>query len=336
MQFVFSPIGHTTVPTVCGDRLIAGAWVDYAMCRFVAYHGPPIRLDELLYEPDHSLIKQSTHARERTEPLNGDGWGVGWYDLDRASEPAVYRAVRPAWNDENMRQISPLVETHLYFAHVRAASPGLAVQQLNCHPFPGGQYALGDATILDSLEHARQRLLFMHNGVLGGYRDVIRRLRTELDDDHYFGIRGTTDSEHAFAVIQNALGRDVREPSVSDLADAVRDGLGYLESLKRDLGRTDATTWANFCLTDGKSIVATRYASSGETPQSLYIGEAGSFESDGRFCSTPDPQGDEATLIASEPLFDDDRVWRDVPPNHLVTVGPDGETAVEPLHLPTP
>jgi predicted glutamine amidotransferase len=44
-----------------------------------------------------------------------------------------------------MRRVSPVVETPLYFAHVRTASPGLAVHQLNCHPFPDGQHALEDS-----------------------------------------------------------------------------------------------------------------------------------------------------------------------------------------------
>jgi predicted glutamine amidotransferase len=302
------------------------------MCRFVAYHGPPIRLDELLYRPEHSIIHQSAHAREREEPLNGDGWGVGWYEPGRSPEPGVYRETRPAWNDENMRRISPLVETPLYFAHVRAASPGLAVQQRNCHPFPGGEHTLEDRRDRDPVEEGRQELLFMHNGKLGGYRAVIRELREELDDDTYFGIHGTTDSEHAFAVIQDELGADAVDPSLADLKTAVVDGLRYLERLKHEVGEGDAVTWANFCLTDGESVVATRYASPADaTAQSLYVGEAGSFGCDGGVCGTSDPEDDTATLIASERLFEDDRVWRAVPENHLVTVSADGETNVEPL-----
>ncbi len=303
------------------------------MCRFVAYHGPPIHLDELLYRPSHSIIDQSTDAREREEPLNGDGWGVGWYDNDHSSEPAVYREVRPAWNDENMRRISPLVETPLYFAHVRAASPGLAVHQLNCHPFPGGQHTLKDRRDRDPVDEGRQELMFMHNGVLGGYEDVIRRLRSDLDDREFFGIRGSTDSEHAFAVIQDRLGADVVDPSVADLARAVGDTIEYLEALKHEAGRGDDPTWANFCLSDGESVVATRYASPGVDPHSLYVGEAGSFETDDGFPATPDPDGDAATIVASERLFDDDRVWRPVPGNHVVTVDPDGTTALDPLDL---
>jgi predicted glutamine amidotransferase len=304
------------------------------MCRFMAYHGPPIQLDELLYKPGHSIIQQSVDARERAEPLNGDGWGVGWYDPTLSPEPGVYREVRPAWNDENMRRVSPLVETPLYFAHVRAASPGLSIHQLNCHPFPGGQHTLEDSRHRDPIEEGRQELLFMHNGVLGGYEDVVRQLQADLDQETYLGIRGTTDSEHAFAVIQEELGAAVRDPTVEDLAWAVRDTIAYLDRLKHEVGRGNETTWANFCLTDGESLVATRYASPADaTAQSLYVGEAGSFVADGEFCSTPAPEGEAATIVASEPLFEDDRVWRAVPRNHLVTVTPDGETTVEPLEI---
>ncbi len=49
------------------------------MCRLMAYKGTPIIIDKLLYQPKNSLINQSFHAREIEEPLNGDGFGVGWY-----------------------------------------------------------------------------------------------------------------------------------------------------------------------------------------------------------------------------------------------------------------
>ena len=49
------------------------------MCRFVFYRGAPIRLSSLLTEPVHSIIHQSYRSKERAEPLNGDGFGVGWH-----------------------------------------------------------------------------------------------------------------------------------------------------------------------------------------------------------------------------------------------------------------
>ncbi|MDX1612441.1 MAG: class II glutamine amidotransferase, partial [Candidatus Thermoplasmatota archaeon] len=248
------------------------------MCRFLAYHGPPVRLHELLYKPEHSLIHQSVHANERKEPLNGDGWGVGWYAPGVSEQPGLYRTLHPAWSDDNMRHVSPVVETPLFLAHVRAASPGLAVQQLNCHPFRGGRHDHRDPEELDAVERGRRRMLFMHNGVIGGYRKVIRRLHQQLSDDLFHSIQGSTDSEHAFAVIQEALGEAAAKPSLEDLSDAVRRGLTFLHDLKHQVGAGEEDTHANFLLTDGACMVATRYADeSVEDPPSLYVGQAGSF-----------------------------------------------------------
>jgi predicted glutamine amidotransferase len=306
------------------------------MCRFLAYHGPKIELEELLYKPEHSIIKQSVAAEEREEPLNGDGWGIGWYEPDRSPEPAVYREVRPAWNDENMRRMSPLIHTPLFFAHVRAASPGLAVQQLNCHPFPGGQHTLEDKRDRSRKEEARQELLFMHNGGLGAYHDVIRRLRDELGEDTYFGIRGTTDSEHAFALLQEILETRLADHDTETLVAGVRETLEHLERLKHEVGGSEKTTWANFCVSDGKSIVATRYASPANArAQTLYVGQAGGFVANDEYCGAVDPEDDTATLIASETLFDDDRVWESVPRNHVVAVDPDGAVEITPLDIDT-
>ncbi len=94
------------------------------MCRFVAYLGKPIDMGELLYAPADSIIKQSYAAREIEEPLNGDGFGVGWYHHDRTPDPAVFVSVTPAWNNRNLRYLAPKVRSHCIVAHVRAASEG--------------------------------------------------------------------------------------------------------------------------------------------------------------------------------------------------------------------
>ncbi len=304
------------------------------MCRFVAYHGTPVRLSTLLYEPEHSIIHQSVHAHEREEPLNGDGWGVGWYDPSLSRQPAIYRTIHPAWSDENMRHVSPLVETPVFLSHVRAASPGLPVQQLNCHPFRGGQHTHQDTDDLDRLEQGRQRLLFMHNGNLGAYRAIIRRLKDELDDDLYFSIQGSTDSEHAFALAQAHLGAGALDPSPQELVQALCGALGELNTMKEQVGQGEATTFANLCLTDGRSMVATRYAHPhGVTPHSLYVGQAEAFSCEaGRF-TAQGPDGSGTVLIASEALWDDDRVWQKVPANHAVLVKEDGSVTIEAMDV---
>ena len=121
------------------------------MCRFTLYLGPAVRLSTLLIEPSHSLIHQSFKSTERSEPLNGDGFGVGWYAPRLTWEPAVYHDVSPAWNNRNLHSVAKLVVSPCVLAHVRAATPGSDVNLANCHPFQYGAY------------------LVMHNGHIGGF-----------------------------------------------------------------------------------------------------------------------------------------------------------------------
>src|SRR3954469_13010003 len=103
------------------------------MCRWLAYSGTPIRLEELLYEPRYSLIDQSMHARYGVETTNGDGVGVGWYGADApiAHEPILYLGVAPAWSEATLRDLARSTVSPLFLAHIRA-STGTPVQQSNC------------------------------------------------------------------------------------------------------------------------------------------------------------------------------------------------------------
>ena len=64
------PVDLLSSRCLCGGR---------HMCRLMLYLGPETRLSSLIVEPRHSLIRQSVHSEEREEPLNGDGFGIGWY-----------------------------------------------------------------------------------------------------------------------------------------------------------------------------------------------------------------------------------------------------------------
>ena len=75
------------------------------MCRLLAYLGTPIPIDSLLVRPSHSLIKQSMHADESKFIVNGDGFGMSWH-VDFDPEPALFKTLRPAWNDPNLTDIA--------------------------------------------------------------------------------------------------------------------------------------------------------------------------------------------------------------------------------------
>ena len=120
------------------------------MCRWMAYTGSPLLIEDLLYTPENSLVVQSLHSQLGVEPTNGDGFGVGWYG--EQDVPGVYRSIEPAWNDRNLRELAAHVSSRLVLAHVRA-STGTPVQQTNCHPFRHGRW------------------LWAHNGAIAGFRD---------------------------------------------------------------------------------------------------------------------------------------------------------------------
>ena len=44
------------------------------MCRWMAYSGSPISMEDLLFKPKHSLIDQSMSSHSPETPTNGDGF----------------------------------------------------------------------------------------------------------------------------------------------------------------------------------------------------------------------------------------------------------------------
>ena len=210
------------------------------MCRFLAYHGVPIYLEELVASPSHSLIQQSIHAVESRSETNGDGFGIGWYG--KRPRPGLYREVHPAWSDENLISICSQVQSHLFFAHVRAAT-GTATMRANCHPFSAGT------------------LLFMHNGQIGGWRTVRRQIEALIPDALYAGRVGTTDTEALFLAAQ---ARGLADDPPRAIAETL--GLVLAEMERAQVGAALRFTAA---LTDGTTIWAFRWASD-NAPATLY------------------------------------------------------------------
>jgi glutamine amidotransferase len=148
------------------------------MCRWLAYSGSPVLLEELLYKPKHSLIDQSLHSTMGAETTNGDGFGLGWYGA-RGGRPCRYRSITPAWSDVNLRELAAHVESPIFLAHIRATT-GTPVQQTNCHPF------------------RHRNWLFVHNGVLNDFHKIRRELLMAVDPIYFDDIAGSTDSETLF------------------------------------------------------------------------------------------------------------------------------------------
>jgi predicted glutamine amidotransferase len=273
------------------------------MCRWLAYSGSPILLEELLYKPDHSLIDQSLHARLGVETTNGDGFGVGWYGAS-TDTPAVFRSIEPAWNDRNLREVASHVESPLFLAHIRA-STGTAVQQTNCHPFRYGRW------------------LWVHNGLVRDFAHLKRELALAVDESLYSSIEGSTDSELLFYL---ALTFGLED----DPPGAVERMVGLVEEVGRRHG-TEYPLQMTIATTDGNSVWAFRYSSEGKS-RSLF------FSTDIRALREMYPVrprlhevSDETRIIVSEPILELAGAWNEVPESSYGVVQ-EGEDELHAFH----
>jgi len=246
------------------------------MCRWIAYRGESIPLESYVTQPVHSLVSQSVHALESTAVFNGDGFGLGWYG--EQLEPGLYKELRPAWSDENLQHLCRHLRSHLFFAHVRAAT-GTSVSRPNCHPFACGKW------------------MFMHNGVVGNWDAVRRDIERMIPDDLYVSRNGTTDSEALFlaALGFGLLGDEPRQEPVTAISRMVEAVTGLVQ--EKGNGAPFKFTAA---LADGRDLYAFRYAAN-DGANSLYYRALGN-----------------AVVVASEPLDQDRGSWVGVADNSVL------------------
>lgn len=284
------------------------------MCRFLFYAGTPVCLDDLLFQPKYSLIQQSTHSREREEPLNGDGFGVAWWG-PHVEEPGLFRSISPAWSNQNLQSLASVTYSARVMAHVRAASEGLAVYEGNCHPFVAGELAL------------------MHNGDLAGFRQHRRRLLAELSDAAYATLQGYTDSEFLFALfLDRWWARPAHEPTLT----AMQAALGA--AIARAVALTDTPdgprSYFNVVVSNGKEAIACRATTDlPERAESLHVHTGGIYRVVAGVCRMVAPTDGKGAVIVSSEELSDDPGWRKVPPNHLLSIAHDGTVTDTPLNL---
>lgn len=191
--------------------------------------------------------------------------------------------------------------------------------------------------------------MFMHNGGIGGWKlGVKRKLVSDVGDRWFEGVQGSTDSEWAFALFLDTLERSGVD---ADCPNLQRDGFGHtvlrktmLRVIERINGYIKALpasareggevrSLLNFAVTDGKSVVCTRYVSSKtDEAASLFFssgtnwretttgtgGRAGIGK--GEYKMERRDKGADIVLVASEPLTFERDNWVTVPTNSVVTI----------------
>lgn len=282
------------------------------MCRLIAYLGKDILLEDILVNPDNSLLKQSLHALETQYPTNGDGFGLGWYNHEISPNPGLFTSISPAWNDLNLLHIASKIKSSCFFGHVRAASTG-GVTHYNCHPF------------------INENWMFMHNGGLNDFIEIKRHIRHLLEDDVYNWIKGETDSEHLFALFsQMAKGRDLKDSNT--VIQLTLDVISQLHKVMAEFGKP-GTSYLNLCMTDGKRLIATRYCTDRRyRPESMYYSLGKCFAmKDNEYHMIQDSGKPECVLVASEVLNGCSDEWHEVPEHHLLLVNENLDIELYPL-----
>jgi predicted glutamine amidotransferase len=263
------------------------------MCRWMAYSGDPVLVEDLLFRPKHSLIDQSLHSRLGATTTNGDGFGIGWYG--EGPRPALFKSVDPAWNDQNLREIATQVRTPLFFAHVRA-STGTAVQRTNCHPFRHGRW------------------LWMHNGAVRGFHEIKRELLAAVDPSLFPDIEGSTDSETLFFL---ALTFGLTDDTIGAVSRAV----GFVEKVGGESGIDDPVQMT-VATTDGESMWVFRYSSEGKSRSLFFSTAVSSLRQLHPEVEILHRLSEEARFVVSEPLRELPGAWNEVPESSVGLVRP--------------
>ncbi len=259
------------------------------MCRWMAYSGGSIRLQELLFEPKDNLIDQSLSSHSAETHTNGDGFGVGWYS--KWERPGLFRSIRPAWNDFNLRDLAANIESHLFLAHVRATSQA-TVQETNCHPFRYNNW------------------LFVHNGEIFEIEKFRRELLIGVDPNYFTNILGSTDSELMFHL---ALSFGLEQDPVGAMARMVE----FVERTGKKFGVPESM-WMTVGLSDGKTLWGFRYASDGNAPTLYHSPDVEELvkvnpEIENRVTNN-------TYVVVSEPIGKFQEMWIEVPQGSSVII----------------
>ncbi len=191
------------------------------MCRHFAWIGHARTLHDLFFAPRYGLLQQARVPRwQRAGLVNKDGFGVGWFPLGHGTTER-YRTAIPIWDDGIFPSLAREVVASCVLGAVRAASPGMPIEENANAPFSNGRYLLS----------------------LNGHLNV-DSARSLLDGDR------EPESACDAALLATLLWQrlDVRP----ELTDAV---IGLL----RDIGELDPGACLNMLATDGAQIVATAW-----------------------------------------------------------------------------
>lgn len=282
------------------------------MCRILSYLGEPILIEDLLYKPDNSFIKQSYHPKYMSYLLNLAGFGFVAWDTNSANSilPYIYKTIHLPFYDENLRNLSAKINPYCFLAHLRGVpySDQQVVSQQNVHPF---------------IFH-ESNLALAHNGALIDFEKMKFDLLDHIKDEYKRDIHGTTDSEVIYALLLSQLSNPRVTTESDDIITAINKTLKIIQDV-RHKNNIQIASPVNLFVTNGDFIAATRFVfdygwipmdakpSTHFAYHSLWYtyGESyGLYEGEYRMKGGNKKS---SIILASEPLTEDTTTWIELP-----------------------
>lgn len=282
------------------------------MCRALSYLGPPITIEELLYMPDNSFVKQSYNPKYMSHILNLAGFGlVAWDKLSYNPElPFIYKTTQLPFYDANLRNIAAKIQSPCFLAHIRGVSYSekQIISSKNIHPF-----LFTNATFA-----------MAHNGVLRDFDKMKYDLLDYIDPKFQIEIYGTTDSEWIYAVFLTQLTTDLKKYTPNIIYDALIKTFKILNEV-RHKHNIAITSPINLFISNGEYLIATRFVLDfGWSPANSHDPEHLNYHSlwytygeryscvDGQYKMQRGTKK-KCIIIASEPLTEDTITWIELP-----------------------
>ena len=215
------------------------------MCRALLYLGKPVLLDNLLFQPDSALVRQS-YMPKMLHMLNLAGFGMRAWDPGsrEPTSPFAYASDSLPVFDRNLKNLATKVAAGCVLAHVRgvAYSTQVEISLQNVHPFqfPGVALALA------------------HNGDLARIAEMRPGLARHLRPEFARQIRGTTDSEWIYALVLSQIEEPQMPVTGAALVAAISRAIAIIRDERAKLG-IDVSSSLNLFVTDGRQIAAVRY-----------------------------------------------------------------------------
>ena len=285
------------------------------MCRALLYLGQPVLLDNLLYQPDSALIRQSTMPR-MLHMLNLAGFGLRAWDPS-SSDPerafSYYSQSLPVF-DRNLQNLAQKIRPACVLAHVRgvAYSTRVEISLQNVHPF----------------HFAGVPLVLAHNGDLAEFARMKPLLLAHVRPDYLAQIHGTTDSEWIFALFLSQLGEITPDLDETRFFSAISATLEIIHGVRAQLGVALSSS-VNLFIANGRQLAAVRYCFDfgcyrTEDPAKVHeanlnflslwytLGRDYALHA-GEWQMTGGAENADSIIVASEPLTKDTSAWVELP-----------------------